>query len=535
MKFNLLYVLVFFLSINLSAQDSKPENFKKHINWWMKEKNDSLASSDILKLFNRLSPRLKTTKQKVVIAVLDADVDIYHKRFKDFLWLNKYETAKDSLDNDNNGYIDDLHGWNFLGTKKDGSSLEFTLIEETRILRKFSKEEITQLYKEGSILFSYDSVKKSYDNIKKSLIEKISPYKAAEAGYVFCMDTLRKTFQHKKLNLEIINTLQSKDTIVMQPCINYVKQMYEDDYPFDEFTEYLNYNRKALKTCLNLNYDNRVLVGDDIYDICDSQYGSPIFSTITPKMEHGTEVSGVIINALTSIQDNYKISLPIKIMPSCITGNGDPTDKDTALAIRYAVDNGAKVINLSQTKSFSINKKFVDKALKYAEKKDVLIVKSAGNEGLNLDEVLRFPNDNNKKGEEFIDNMIVVSGSTKFTNKNIFDSDYNYGKKNVDVFAPGIDISTFSPSNNYTESSGTSYSAPIVATIAALLRSYFPNLSAKQVKQILMDSGTSYNVNIPFKQKDGSEKMIPFSELSKSGKVVNAYNAFIMAEKIARK
>lgn len=532
MKFKLFYIL--FLSLNTFAQVSKSENREKSNNWWMKEKNDSLASTDIVKLFNEMSLKFKKPKQNVIIAVLDSDVDIYHKYFKDFLWLNKDEIANDSIDNDNNGYTDDLHGWNFLGAKKDGSSIEYTLIEETRILRKYSKKEINKLKKQNKIFFTYDSVKKSYNKIKKSLTEKISQYKPAEAGYVYCMDTLKKAFNKKQLNLKIINTLQSRDTLI-KTCINYVKKMHEDDYPFDEFMEYLNHKRTSLSTCLDLNYDNRELIGDDIYNICDTQYGSPLFSTITSKMEHGTEVSGVIINALKYLQETHQVFMPIKIMPSCITGNGDPTDKDTALAIRYAVDNGAKVINLSQTKTFSINKEFVDKALKYAEKKDVLIVKSAGNEGMDLDKILRFPNDNNKYGKEFVDNVIVVGGSTKFTNKNIFDSDYNYGKKNVDVFAPGIDVSTFSPSNIYTESSGTSYSAPIVATIGAIIRSYYPSLSAKQVKQILMDSGTSYDVNIPFKQKEGSEKMIPFSELSKSGKVVNAYNAFIMAEKMVRK
>lgn len=532
MKFNFLYILVIVININALAQTPKSKNIGKSNNWWMKDKNDSLASTDFVKLFNEITPKLNNPQQEVIIAVLDSDIDIHHENFKNYLWFNKYELENDSIDNDNNGYTDDTHGWNFLGKKKDGSSLEYTLIEETRILRKYSKKEIGELEKQGKIFFSYDSVKKSYDKIEKSLKEKISPYKAAEAGYVYCMDTLKRAFNKEKLTLGSISLLKSSDTL-MKTCIAYVKKLHEDGYPYDKFMSYLNHKRTSLTTCLNLEYDNRELIGDDIYNAHDTQYGSPKFSTIVHKIDHGTEVSGVIINALRYIKETHKTSLPIKIMPSCITGIGDPTDKDTALAIQYAVDNGAKVINLSQTKSFSLNKEFVDKALKYAEEKDVLIVKSAGNEGLNLDKVLRFPNDNNKQEKEFVNNLIVVGASTEFTDKNIFDIDSNYGKKNADIFAPGIDISTFSPNNNYTESSGTSYSAPIVATIAAIIRSYYPNLSAKQVKQILMESGTSYDVNITFKQEDGSEKTIPFSELSKSGKVVNAYKAMLMAKRIS--
>ncbi|WP_299107992.1 S8 family serine peptidase [uncultured Tenacibaculum sp.] len=530
MKFKLLYILISILSFSTSlAQTTNSKSLEINKNWWMKEKNDSLASTDFIKLFNQIATNSKKIKKEVIVAVLDSDIDIYHENFKDFLWLNKKEESNDSVDNDDNGYVDDVHGWNFLGKKKDGSSLEYTLIEETRILRKFSEKEITKLKEQKKVFFSYDSVKKSYDKIDKTLKEEIGPYKAAEPGYVFCMDTLKKAFQKKQLTLHNINALKSKDTL-LKTCISYVKKMHEDGYPYKEFIDFLNHKRNSLTSCLNLDYDNREQIGDDIYDINDTKYGSPLFSSVTHKIDHGTEVSGVIISALQDIKETHEVFMPIKIMPLCITGIGDPTDKDTALAIRYAVDNGAKVINLSQTKSFSINKEFVDNALRYAEKKDVLIVKSAGNEGVNLDRVVRFPNDNNKLGRELVDNMIVVGGCTKFTDKSIFTGNYNYGKKNVDIFAPSKKISTFSPNNNYTESSGTSYAAPIVSAIAAIIRSYYPSLSAKQVKQILMDSGTSYEVNIPFSQEDGAEKLIPFSELSKSGKVVNAYNAFMMAK-----
>jgi len=500
------------------------------LGWWVKKNTDTQPSVDIEGAYNYIQSKGLKARAVTTIAILDTDIDIEHKDLANNIWKNNNETPNNQLDNDKNGYVNDVYGWNFIGNKIDGTSLDYTLMEETRILRKYTKEELNKLYSKKKILYTYEQVKQSYDDIVVSLKNKIKPYEDAEAGYVWAMDTLKNTFNKESFTIDELNNLTSKDTIVQQ-SIDYVKALYNDGYEYEKFMTYLDFKRKSLEVCMNLEYDNRELIGDDISNYKDNQYGSPYIAKNVSNIDHGTKVAGVLgllYNKLNELSDKKHFY----IMPLVITGIGDPTDKDTALAIRYAVDNGAKVINVSQTKSFSINDKLVDKALSYAEKKDVLIIKSAGNEGIHLDENIRFPNDTNHKGEEIVDNVIIVGAVTKVSQrskKSVLYKNSSYGKNNVDIYAPGSRINTLIPDNKYKRSSGTSYAAPIVTGIASLIRSYFPSLTAREVKQILMDSGTPYDVEVEFEEE---KKRILFSELSKSGKVINAYNALLMAEKV---
>ena len=532
-----LLVLVFFIFSNLCiAQGFENTEFKTSpsMDWWLRKNNDTLPSINIEQAFDFINRNLKL-KSSISVAVLDTDVDINHKDFQKVLWKNSKEKSKNKIDDDKNSFVDDIHGWNFIGKKENGISLDYTLVDETRILRKFSEKELNKLYKEKKVLFNYDDVKESYNQTLESLKKKIKRYEKSEPGYTFVMDTLKKIFNQKSFTLENINALKTKDTIIKK-YIEYVKTTYKKGYPYNEFMDYLNFKRKSLEICMNLNYDNRELIGDDFEDIKDTRYGSPLVSGNTDKIDHGTKVSGVIARIFNLMEKDIK-KRKLTIMPLVITGVGDPTDKDTSLAIRYAVDNGAKVINLSQSKSFSINDILVDKALCYADKKDVLIIQSAGNEGLDLDKNVRYPNDTNNEGKEIVSNLLVVGAVTqpkKGNKRNILYKNSNYGKNTVDIYAPGSKIKTLLPNNKYKTSRGTSYAAAIVSGIATLIRSYFPNLTATQVKQILMDSGVNYDVEIEIKTKSDSKKKVYFSELSKSGKVLNVYNALILADSIAK-
>ncbi len=218
-----------------------------------------------------------------------------------------------------------------------------------------------------------------------------------------------------------------------------------------------------------------------------------------------------------------------KLMSVRAVPDGDERDKDVALAIRYAVDNGAKVINMSFGKSFSPNKEWVFDAIKYAEKKDVLLVHAAGNESKDIDTGENWPNDAEDKVTEFADNMITVGAMSAKYNEHLPATFSNYGKKNVDIFAPGVQIYSTTPKNNYARFNGTSMASPEVAGVATLIRSYYPQLSASQVKHILMNSGTpiTFKVNIP-----GKKEKTTLSELSISGRVLNAYNAVVLADKM---
>ncbi len=223
-----------------------------------------------------------------------------------------------------------------------------------------------------------------------------------------------------------------------------------------------------------------------------------------------------------------------KIMPLNISYSGDEHDKDIAMAIYYAVDNGAKVINMSFGKEFSLHKKWVSDAYKYAESNNVLIVHCAGNDSFNVDENPYYPNDvDYENPHEVVDNFINVGATTAKADSTLVASFSNYGKKNVDLFAPGDKIYTTTAGNGYAYDSGTSLAAPMVSATAALIWSYYPKLTAKEVKQIILESGTAYDMDVLIPGGEG--KKAKFSELSKSGKVLNVYNAMQLAEKVSKK
>ena len=207
--------------------------------------------------------------------------------------------------------------------------------------------------------------------------------------------------------------------------------------------------------------------------------------------------------------------------------DGDERDKDVANSIRYATDNGAKVINMSFGKAYSYDKSAVDAAVKYAASKDVLLVHAAGNDGVNNDKVPHYPSN------QFLDgtsssNWIEVGASSYSNNVASFS---NYGKKVVDLFAPGVAIYSTAPGNKYRNLQGTSMAAPVAAGVATLLRSYFPELSAAQVKNIMMKSVVKMPDKVELPGKEDKAKMVKLKKLCVSGGVVNAYNAVELALK----
>ena len=207
--------------------------------------------------------------------------------------------------------------------------------------------------------------------------------------------------------------------------------------------------------------------------------------------------------------------------------DGDEYDKDIALAIRYAVDNGAKVINTSFGKGYSPHKEWVWDALKHAEKNDVLIVNAAGNSGADI-------NPGKKKtyitdevnGKEIVSNFLTVGAVNSSYDEKQIASFSNFGSENVDVFAPGSKIWSSVPYEKYEFHSGTSMAAPNAAGVAAVIRSFFPKLKAQQVKEVLMNSGMPLYPSI---ENPETGILVNSKSLSKSGKIVNLYNALIYA------
>tara|TARA_A200000113_G_C8844625_1_gene348138 strand:- start:685 stop:1647 length:963 start_codon:yes stop_codon:yes gene_type:complete len=284
----------------------------------------------------------------------------------------------------------------------------------------------------------------------------------------------------------------------------------------------------------SLKNEYRNILGDDPNIMDDKPYGDSKTGHSIKDESHGTHVSGIIAASRDNKIGINGIANNVKIMAVRAVPDGDEYDKDVALGLRYAVDNGAKIINTSFGKGFSPKKEWVFEAIEYAASKDVLIVNAAGNDGNNIDFEKVFPNDSRDLKTEISDNFLTVGAISANYNENLPASFSNYGKINVDVFAPGVQIYSTTPENEYAKFSGTSMAAPSAAGVAALIRSYYPKLSASQVKHILMNSGTLINFEVikPGSrswEKPNGEK-VPFSDLSVSGRIVNAYNALKMAD-----
>jgi subtilisin family serine protease len=283
----------------------------------------------------------------------------------------------------------------------------------------------------------------------------------------------------------------------------------------------------------NAKIDYRKVLGDNPEDITDTKYGDNNVTGDISGSLHGTHVAGIVAQVRNNELGGDGIANNVEVMSVRAVPMGDEYDKDIALGIRYAVDNGAKVINASFGKSFSPHKQWVYDAIKYAESKDVLIVHAAGNDSKDMDIVNKYPTDSDDRLTEFADNLINIGALNVDYSPKMVARFSNYGKINVDIFAPGVKIYATTPENTYEFLQGTSMAAPNVAGVAALIRSYYPKLSAQEVKHILIDSGVTISANVIVGGK--ANDIRPFSELSKSGKIVNAYNALLLAEKISKK
>ena len=282
---------------------------------------------------------------------------------------------------------------------------------------------------------------------------------------------------------------------------------------------YLNYY-------LNKDFNARTVVGDDPSTMDNKYYGNN--DVKGPRSDHGTSVAGVIAAQRNNEIGINGIASNVKIMTLRSTPDGDERDKDVALAIIYAVDNGADIINMSFSKDLSPQKEFVDSAVRYAEKHGVLLVHGAGNKGLDLDLNESFPSDIYLDRTEPT-NWLNVGATHIYLDKELCGVFSNYGMKHVDIFAPGVDVVSLDSSNTYIETSGTSIAAPILTGIAALILSYYPDLEPADLITILMES--SHKVTKPKKVlipnlSEPKRKKVKFSTLSKSGGIVNAYNAF---------
>jgi len=467
----------------------------------------------------------------VIVAVVDSGIDIEHKELKDVLWTNTNEIAGNGKDDDNNGYVDDIHGWNFFGGT-EGQNIPEQL-ELTRIYKKLkakydgkSDEEIS---KNDRAEFSYyQKVKEDFKKGYQKIAKRKNYYIEKKEDLIKSDATIKEKLGKETYTVTEIKTLPTQDQN------GSLIRVLSRGFTVNEYLEKLEGAIKSyeirLNTNYNLDFNGRIATGDNPYDIKDIDYGNAFVRGSLTEESHGTHVSGIILANRKNNTAMKGVATNVQLMTVRAVPNGDEYDKDVALAIRYAVDNGAKVINMSFGKSYSTNPEWVYDAIKYAEKHDVLLVHAAGNDNSNLATYNNYPTDAPDKLNEITDNVITVGSSTRHYDENLVSSFSNYGKVNVDIFAPGSEIYSTIPNNEYEMMQGTSMASPEVAGVAAMIRSYYPELSASQVKHIIMNSGTKVDFDVLLPGSKG--KKVPFSDLSVSGSVINAYNALLLADKM---
>ena len=479
---------------------------------------DSIPGMSVDKVYSEL---LKgKTSTPVIVGIVDSGVDIEHEDLKSVIWTNKNEIPGNKIDDDKNGYVDDVHGWNFLGncTKEN--------YEYERIINNKKLVDEATYLKAKAI---NDGKIEEANQTKFQIELALNGTKKAD-------ETLAKLLGKPTYTAEELDAIGSTDPEVVQ-SVTIMKQMLSYGLSVADLKKEIEKELESyikVQSGENLKTNYRKVVGDNPDDIKDTKYGdNNVMGPDKEEILHGTHVAGIVAQVRNNKIGGDGIANNVQILTVRAVPDGDEYDKDIALGIRYAVDNGAKVINGSFGKAFSPHKQWVYDAIKYAESKDVLIVHAAGNDAKDIDKEDNFPNDSDDKVTEFADNMITVGALNYEYGTNVVADFSNYGKLNVDVFAPGVKIYASTPNNTYQFLQGTSMASPNVAGVAALIRSYYPTLTAKQVKHILMDSGTAITTEVTIGGDPSNNR--PFSQLSQSGRMVNAYNAMVMAEKLAKK
>ena len=468
----------------------------------------------------------------VIVAVVDSGVDIFHEDLKRVIWTNAGEIPGNGIDDDKNGYIDDVHGWNFIGGK-DGNVNEDTYEltrEFVRLHKKYEEADEGKLPKKQRAEYAnYKKVKTKYEKLRDNNKQQYDLYRNLSKNLHMSVDTLKAAMKVDKLTRQDLDSFKAT-TPTLSFAKGFTLNMLDRMGPetnLEELLEEIEEAAKHFQTIVeygyNPDFDSRLIVGDNYTNTNERTYGNN--DVKGSDAEHGTHVAGIIAADRTNDIGIKGIADHVEIMSVRTVPNGDERDKDVANAIRYAVDNGAKIINMSFGKSFSPEKAVVDQAVKYAEKKGVLLIHAAGNEGDDNDKVKSFPSRIYLDGKE-AKNWLEVGASAWGTEDDFVARFSNYGKKSVDLFAPGVDIYSTVPHNKYKNESGTSMASPVTAGVAALLMSYFPDFTPLQILDILKKSTRKFDgVKV---RKPGGGKT-EFDELSNTGGLVNAYEAVKMA------
>jgi subtilisin family serine protease len=517
---------------------------QRNQNWhWKDFEKDSLHGVSLQKAYQRLST-YAIIPSPIIVAVIDGGIDTNQLDLKKLLWNNPKEIPNNKIDDDQNGYLDDVHGWNFLGGK-DGRNINKTDAEKTRIYHqlknKFENKVIDTQHLDPFQKKQYATWQEVSKEMEFSAEEatNLQYFKMAANALKKIGANIIKDMGDSNFTTNQLEPYQPLGRIAFEAKVSFLRTVrilgIDKTTPFQEIiqdlNEYIESKEKASNakevTMSNIRED---IVKDEYNNFLDRYYGN---NDVTgPNARHGTHVAGLVASFPDSSWSTDHLYPPLKIMAIRAIPDGDEYDKDVALAIRYAVDNGAKIINMSFGKSYSPQQIWVDSAIRYAASKDVLIIHSAGNEYYNLEEKNVFPNPYSSQLDDTAKNVLTVAASSdESIGESILTDFSNYGPRIVDVLAPGYKIySTLPGKHNHGYLNGTSMAGPIVSNIAALIRSYFPSLSALEVKDIIMQSVWTPNdkeMIFAIPQRDSSKTL---AAIAKSGGIVNAAKAIEMAK-----
>jgi subtilisin family serine protease len=451
----------------------------------------------------------------IVVAVIDGGVDTAHVDLREVLWRNDGEIAGNGADDDGNGYIDDVYGWNFIGGA-DGQNVGHETLEVTRLRRGC---------RDGGAPpsgLTCEGIDQAFDERRTEVVQTLEQIQQVEAALGFAMPLLREATGGEEPTAENVTAIQSLRPDVQQ-ARNIFLQLDAAGIAPGDLAEAREAYEGLLQYGLDPDFETRHIVGDDIADGSERLYGNA--DVMGPDASHGTHVAGIIGAVRGNGIGIDGIAADVRLMTLRAVPDGDERDKDVANAIRYAVDNGAHVINMSFGKGFSPRKSLVDAAVRYADERGVLMVHAAGNDGEDLETEASYPTpeyDDGGRAENWIEvgaaNWVVESLAAPFS---------NFGRTRVDVFAPGVAVLSSVPGDEFEREDGTSMAAPVVTGVAALLLAYFPNLTAADVRRILLESATPHgDRTVP---QPGSGAPVPFGALSVTGGVVNAYQAVLRA------
>jgi subtilisin family serine protease len=519
-----------FFALTICAQNKRPDN------WFnLDATKDNVNGVSTEKTYEELLKVKKSTT--IIVGVLDSGVDYKHEDLKDIMWTNSSEIACNGIDDDKNGYIDDIHGWNFMGNSKGENvakdNLELTRVYKTLKAKYEGKTEKDLTSKADKKEFKYYLiVKADYDKEVNEGEAKANQYKFIRDAVAGVVEKIKKEKGIDKVTLEDLKAFEAKDAKDKQGKAIAVAQGTKGVSTDDLLADISEAIESMDGSFLDLNKDTRGIVGDNYADVTEKYYGNS--DCKGPGAFHGTHVAGIIAATrknnigIDGVADNVRI-MSVRCVP-----DGDERDKDVANAIRYAVDNGAVILNMSFGKKYSSNKKAVDEAVKYAEKKGVLLIHAAGNAADDIDEVVHYPCKKMENGK--IPSNFMDIGALSWKPEDEIAAPFsNYGKETLDIFAPGVDIhSTVPDLNQYKDASGTSMAAPVVAGVAAVLKSYYPQLTPKQIIKILKKSSIKTYKDKKVIKPGSKDEMIEFGELSNTGGIVNLYEAVKMAEKMTK-